>query len=172
MSAYSPVLFGVPRGSILGPLLFLLYTADVASIAQQHDVSVHSYADDTQLNASYPATDGPTSAANLLLFIDSIDSWMSSNRLKPSADKTQFIWFGSPQQLRKITHIQLTVGGVDIAPLDCVRDLGVMLDSQLTMKQHVDTDTRSCLYLLRQLRSARRSLSHWRRYEHWCKHLS
>jgi len=43
-------------------------------------------------------------------------------------------------------------------PLDCARDLGVMLDSQLSMKQHVDTVARSCLYHLRQLRSVRRSL--------------
>ena len=52
----------------------------------------------------------------------------------------------------------MTVGGVDVAPLDCVRDLGVMLDSQLTMKQHVDTVARSWVYHIRQLRSARRSL--------------
>ena len=51
------------------------------------------------------------------------------------------------------------VGGVDVSPLDCVCDLGVTLDSQLTMKQHTDIVARSCFYQLRQLRSVRRSLT-------------
>jgi hypothetical protein len=158
-SSFTTLRFGVPQGSVLGPLLFLLYTADVAAIAQRHGVSVHSYADDTQLYTSCSAPDGPRSAATLLLCIEDIDRWMSSNRLKLNADKTQFIWLGSSQQLKKVEHIRLSVGGVDVVPLDCVRDLGVTLDSKLTMKQHVDTVARSCFYQLRQLRSIRRSLT-------------
>ena len=57
---------------------------------------------------------------------------MSSNRLKLNADKTQFIWFGSPQQLQKIGHVKLMVGGVDVASLACVRDQRVKLDLQLS----------------------------------------
>jgi hypothetical protein len=62
---------------------------------------------------------------------------MSSNRLKLNAEKTQFIWLGSPQQLLKVGHIRLTVGEVDVVPLDSVRDLSVALDSKLTMKQPI-----------------------------------
>jgi len=71
---------------------------------------------------------------------------MSSNRLRLNADKTQFIWLGSPQILVKIYKIPLRVGDVDVFPLDAVRDIGVILDSKLTMKNRLDSVVRSCFY--------------------------
>jgi len=68
---------------------------------------------------------------------------MSFNRLRLNADKTQIIWLGSPQILAKINKTPLRVGGVDVFPLDTVRDLGVILDSKLTMKNNVDSVVRS-----------------------------
>jgi len=65
---------------------------------------------------------------NQLDCIEEIDKWMSSNRLRLNAEKTQFIWLGSPQILTKINKIPLRVGGVDVFPLDAVCDLGVILD--------------------------------------------
>ena len=85
--------------------------------------------------------------------------WMSSNRLWLNAGKTQFIWLGSSQMLAKTNKEPLSVSGVDILPLNAVHDLGVILDSNLTMKKHVDGIIRSCCYQLRQLRSIHRSLT-------------
>ena len=83
---------------------------------------------------------------------------MASNRLKLNVDKTQFIWLGSPLQLEAVRNVQLIVDGAPVTASDTVRDLGVTLDSQLTMKKHVDNVVRSCFYQLRQLRSVRRSM--------------
>ena len=143
----------------MGPLLFILYTADVALIAAQHGVDLHSYADDIQLYTNCSPTDASMSAVQLINCINEVDMWMSSNRLRLNAEKTQFIWLGSSQMLAKTNKIPLRVGGVDVFPLEAVRDLGVVLDSKLTMKNHVDSVVRSCFYQLRQLRSIRRSLT-------------
>jgi len=137
----------------------MLYTADVAVIAESYGVRVHSYADDTQLYTSCSALDGPDAADQLLRCIADVDKWMSSNRLKLNADKTQFIWLGSAQMLARVERSSLLVGGVDVVPLDSVRDLGVTVDAQLTMRCHVENVARSCFYHLRQLRSIRRSLT-------------
>jgi mannose/fructose/N-acetylgalactosamine-specific phosphotransferase system component IID len=48
-SATYNILFGVPQGSILGPLLFILYTTNIVNIASNYDILIHMYADDTQL---------------------------------------------------------------------------------------------------------------------------
>ena len=77
-------------------------TTDIPVIAAEHGLGVHCYADDGQLYIYDKA-----SATNNLISvvtgcIAEIDEWMSSNRLKLNADKTQFIWLGTRQQLRKV----------------------------------------------------------------------
>jgi len=91
-STTTAVVCGVPQSSILGPLLFLLYPADVLKIVQHHGLMGHSYADDTSI---YLYTDANLCSAQLRIVsacIDGINKWMSSKRLKLNADKTQFIW--------------------------------------------------------------------------------
>ena len=72
---------------------------------------------------------------------------MSSNRLKLNAYKTEFIWLGTRQQLRKIIQKQLGVGGANIASVSKVHDLGVIIDDELTMAAHVRHPRRQWLFL-------------------------
>ena len=101
-SARIQLKYGVPQGSVLGPLLFILYTSDVISIAASLGVGAHSYADDSQLYLHYLAVDQSTAVLRLAECIERVEGWMKSNRLKLNSDKTQFLWLGPRPQLATI----------------------------------------------------------------------
>ena len=84
---------------------------------------------------------------------------MASNRLKLNGDKTEFIWIGSKGKLRRVQPNPLPVSGVSVVPSVVVRNLGVYVDGELSMKDHINKPARTCFFQLRQLRTIRRSLT-------------
>ena len=159
-SVTSTLTCGVPQGSVFGPILYNLFTADVIRIAQSFGVSVHSYADDLQLYVHCRAEDSVAAIMRVTACIEAIDNWFGSNRLKMNPEKAQLIWLGSRQQLcvLNITPVRLHNETV-IVPSSSALNLGVIFDSQLTMAEHVNSITRSCFYQLRQLHFIRRCVS-------------
>ena len=159
LSSIGLITTGVPQGSVLGPLLFLLYSADVPLIANQHGLGIHCYADDGQIYVFDKAAEAVEMINKVASCIEEIDRWMSSNRLKLNSEKTQFIWLGSRQQLSKVGVDHIHLGNHTVTSQSTVCNLGIHLDDQLTMKVHVQRISRTSFYQLRQLRSVRRSLS-------------
>ena len=109
MSTVTPMLFGVPQGSVLGPLLFVLYTANVFHIAEELDFSIHGYADDLQIYDHCLVRDTVKLNGRLVHCIDCMGQWMLKNRLKLNASKTEFIWLGSPRRLAACSFDSIVV---------------------------------------------------------------
>ena len=91
-SSKTVVRYGVPQGSVLGPILFILYTADLVALIEGHGLSPHLYADDTQVLGSCRPTDTAALRLRMQTCIADVGCWMSSNRLQLNTSKTEVMW--------------------------------------------------------------------------------
>ena len=82
--------FGVPQGSVLGPILFTLYVTPLADIAEHYDIMSRFYADDSQQHVAFTNPDLNMFEACIKCF----SSWMSRNMLKLNQDRTELILIG------------------------------------------------------------------------------
>ena len=138
--------YGVPQGFILGSLIFTIYTAPLANI-----LMYDSYADDTQIHLAF----GPgctVSEASVRSKLEStlsiINEWKSQNMLKLNQDKTEVLVIAIKTNLLK-THVSsLTMGNIlCLQTKNQVRDLGVVVDSVLSMEQHPSASLLTCIFI-------------------------
>ena len=153
---------GVPQGSCLGPVLFLIYAAGLFKIIDGHLPNAHSYADDTQIYRSLrphsPASQD-TALRNTGNCVADVRAWMLSNRLLINDVKTEFVIIGSRQQVSKIHIDKIIVGESMVKPDKVVRNLGAWFDSHMTMNSHIGKVCSKAFRSLYNIRQIRKFLS-------------
>ena len=148
-STYEPLTRGVPQGSVLGPILFCIYTIGLANLLRSLGVNFKLFADDTQLYLSI--TDINTVSEVLNNILKKVKEWMDFKHLKLNEDKTEFILIGKKERLREIDVMNLTINGNQVNTVDVVRDLGVLIDSNLTFNNQINNVVRVAGFHLRNI---------------------
>ena len=147
---------GVPQGSILGPILFILYTKELESIVRKHGFSIHLYADDTQLYVEFnPLYHNMANIEeSLIKCLEEVKAWMSNNKLKLNPDKTEVLTVQKRNNFSPTTvkAIQLEEGKEPTETSRVVKSLGVLFDEHLTFEDHVNSVIKSANVHLRNLR--------------------
>ena len=156
-SSVMDLTMGVPQGSVLGPILYLLYTAPLTEIIRSHGLVYHFYADDTQL---YITSDCDVDVARLCIENCVTDTchWMDVNELKLNHKKTEIMLIFSKYNTRPLFSY-FSTGSERLTTTTNAGSLGVVLDDNMLFDVHVSDICTSSFNQLRNLSKIRKYLT-------------
>ena len=168
-SPSTTILTGVPQGSVLGPLLFVLFISPIANVInpdqsnQNNTVSFHQYADDTQLYIGTNSSTLTTQIASIESCTQRVHNWLLNNGLHLNPSKSEAIAFYNPRS-KPLAALAESIGTVSVAgsPVKLqtsIKNLGVYLDSKMSFDKQVSETCKACFFHIRALRHIRASLT-------------
>ena len=139
-----PINTGVPQGSILGPLLFIIYINDFSQASNVFKFI--TYADDTSLVSTLGSftngTNNPNTEHMINTELHNIAEWLKLNKLTLNINKTKYMIFQMPN--KKVTVPTLTIDGVNIERVQHFNFLGLILDTHLNWNKHIEKIANKC----------------------------
>ena len=143
----------------MSPPLLTLYTTPLSSMIFEYAIPHRVYVDDSQLYVSFASGESAAAVNGLQSCLASLQSSMSTNKLKLNPDKTEFLLIGNEQQRRKyLSMFPTEVLSVKTNPAKSARNLGVTFDKHFTFRSHISAVSSSCFHYMRDLRRIRRHL--------------
>ena len=156
VSSPSPMKYGVPQGSVLGPSIFSIYLYPLPSIISKYpNVYYHLYADDKQLCMFLPTNSSPSLNKQLSNCSNDIKEWLISNNLLINTSKTTLLNLSpSPTYFPPFL-----IDNIVISPSPTASNIGVLFDSTLSFIPHITAITKSTNYHLFRIRKIRKSIT-------------
>ena len=153
MSTCKKTRYGIPQGSILGPLIFTVYLIPMYDIFRRRNFLYHSYADDTQFYVT--CKDASMAKPDIEQLANEIMEWLNVHKLKVNPEKTEVIIFHCDDT----SEVTINVNAQVVRPVNIVRNLGILLDTKLTFKDQISNVCRAGYYKLRCIGRNRNFLS-------------
>ena len=132
-SSMKGIKYGVPQGSVLGPLLFLIYINDLHNAIKFS--SVYHFADDTNFLHFNNSLKSLGKKVNIDLKL--LCNWLNANKISLNSNKTEYILFKHPR--RNLNYeLKIKINGLNLYPSSFIKYLGIYIDCNLSWKKHVD----------------------------------
>lgn len=147
---------GVPQGSILGPLFFVIYTTDILN---QINIPHHAYADDTQIYYSFKAGNTITVQNKINENLHNINKLSIRHNLTLNPKKCMVLYFGRKNTLNKLGMIKIVINNETLPIVESAKSLGVIYDSNLKFSLQVNKVVQKCYLNLKLLYSNRHILN-------------